>query len=415
MALRRKAKATFIACLFLVFAFQEMCEAAEWWATPSIMVRRDYDDNVQLSTKPVPSVSSNWVAPRLDFGIASKIWNVYGGAAFTSRRFPGNSELDSDAQYLSVGTSYKAERNLWQLNAASSKTSYFAAQVPSSDVVLFTQNTDTDTNNISPTWTWLITELTRLQLTYSVSDVSYVNGESVGLYDYRNSSLSAKLGYHLDIDTEIFLLPDYSLFRTTGTSSESRTTSYQVGIARNFSETMIGSLSVGGRDTSSEREVLVCKLFLGPFCLQTGKETISSRDSGSVYSANLEMQFQTVHLTAAASRSYEPSANSQLVITDSASFNLSRPFKPKLTGKLDILAYNYNYRNSSQTVGVSNGNDHKLYYIRPSLGWQWAPEWNLDAGYRYTYAQRVSETSAATSNVAFIMLTYRWPKISISR
>ncbi len=50
MALRRKAKATFIACMFLVFAFQEMGEAAEWWASPSIRVRRDYDDNIQLST-----------------------------------------------------------------------------------------------------------------------------------------------------------------------------------------------------------------------------------------------------------------------------------------------------------------------------------------------------------------------------
>jgi hypothetical protein len=172
---------------------------------------------------------------------------------------------------------------------------------------------------------------------------------------------------------------------------------------------------VGGRDTLSERDVLVCKLYLGPLCLQTAQETISNRDSGSVYSANFEKQFETIRLTAGASRSYEPSANAQLVITDSASFSLSRPFTAKLTGKLDTLAYNYNYNNSSRTVGVSNSSDHSVYYIRPSLRWQWDPEWNLEAGYRYTYVQRVSETSAATSNVVFIMLTYQWPKISISR
>jgi hypothetical protein len=301
------------------------------------------------------------------------------------------------------------------LNAASSKISYFTAEEPSSDIVLFTQNTDTNRKTVTPTWSWFMTKLTQLQLTYSLSDVSYVNGESVGLYDYRYSSLSAKLSYQLEIDTQIFLLPVYSVFRTSGTTSESKTTSYQVGVTRTFSETMNGTLSVGGRDTSSEREVLVCKLSLGPSCLQTAQETISSRDSGSVYSANLEKQFETVRLTAAASRSYEPSANAQLVITDSASISLSRPFTAKLTGKLDTLAYNYNYKNSSQTASVSNANDRRVYYIRPSLRWQWAPEWILNAGYRYTYAQRVSETSAATSNVAFIMLTYQSPKISISR
>ncbi len=40
-------------------------------------------------------------------------------------------------------------------------------EVPSSDIVLFTQNTNTDTKIFSPTWTWSMTELTRLQLTYS--------------------------------------------------------------------------------------------------------------------------------------------------------------------------------------------------------------------------------------------------------
>ncbi len=180
-----------------------------------------------------------------------------------------------------------------------------------------------------------------------------------GLFDYGYSSLSAKLSYQLDIDTQIFLLPVYSVFRVPGTTSETKTTSYQVGITRTFSETMNGTLSVGGRDTSSEREVLVCKLSLGPLCLQTAQETISGRDSGSVYSANLEKQFETVHLTAAASRSYEPSANGQQVITDFASFSLSRPFTEKLTGNLDTQAYNYNYKNSSQTVGVSSANDYK--------------------------------------------------------
>jgi hypothetical protein len=130
MAPRRKAKATFIACMFLVFAFQEMGEAAEWSASPSIWVRRDYDDNIQLSIKPPASVTSTWVVPKLDFGIASDIWKVYGGAELAARRFPGHSELDSDSQSYTLGYSYMTERSILQLNAESSKIAYLAGPGP---------------------------------------------------------------------------------------------------------------------------------------------------------------------------------------------------------------------------------------------------------------------------------------------
>ena len=416
MAPCRKAKATFIVCMFLVFAFQEIGEAAEWSVSPSISARRDYDDNIQLSTKPQDSVKSTWVVPKLDFGIASDIWKVDGGAEFAARRFSTHDELDSDSQSYTLGYSYMTERSILQLNALSSKISYLAGPKTSPDIGLFTQNTNTDTKAFSPSWTWSMTELTRLQLTYSKSDVSYVNGESVGLFDYGNSSLSAKLSNQFDIDTQIFLLPGYSIFRVPGTSTESKTTSFHAGITRTFSETMNGTFTIGGRSTSGESQVSVCTLFLLGVCQQTVQETMSGRDSSRLYSVNLEKQFETVHLTAAAGRSFDPSGGGQQVITDYVSFNLSRPFTAKLTGYLDADGNNYNYRINSQTAGVSTANnDFRLYHVGPYLRWQTAPEWNLEGGYRYTYIRRESETTAATSNVVYLTLAYQWPKISISR
>jgi len=178
---------------------------------------------------------------------------------------------------------------------------------------------------------------------------------------------------------------------------------------------MNGTLSMGGRNTTSEYQVLVCKLSLGPLCLQTAQETISSQDSGSVYNANLEKQFETAHLTVTASRSLNPTGNGQQAITDFVSFNLSRPFTAKLTGYLAADGYNYNYRISSRTGGVPPAGDYRLYHIGPSFYWRTAPEWNLDGGYRYTYIRREVETTAATSNLLYLTLTYQWPKISVSR
>jgi len=257
-----------------------------------------------------------------------------------------------------------------------------------------------------------MTELTQLQLAYTQSDVSYVGDQGNGLYhDYRSSAMTLNLTTHLDMYTQVFLSPVYSVFRVPATTFESKTTSYQVGITRTFSATMNGTLSVGERNTSSENEILVCKLSLGPLCLQTAQETMFSRDSSSIFSANLEKQFETVHLTAVVSRSFAPSAIGEQVRTDLVSFSLSKPFTATLTGNLAT----YGYRISSETGGVAGADDRRLYQIAPSLRWQWAPEWNLDMSYRYTHLQRVSETTAATSNAAYLTLTYQWPKISISR
>lgn len=415
MALRCKAKAIFIACMFLGFACQEMGNAAEWSVSPSIRARGDYDDNIYLSIHPVDSVTSTWVVPKLDFGIASEIWKVYGGAELAARRFRGHEELDSDSQAYRLGYSYMTERSILDLSAKSSKVSYLAGPKISPDIGLFTQNTNTDTKIFSPSWTWSMTELTRLQITYSKSDVSYVNGQSVGLYDYGYSSLSVTISNQFDTDTQIFLLPGYSTYRVPATSTESKTTSYQVGITRTFSETMNGTLSLGGRRTSGEYQALVCKVYFGPTCLQSGLDTVSGQDSGSTYNANLEKKFELVHITAAASRSFNPSGSGQQVIIDSVTFNLSRPFTEKMTGSLDADGYNYNYRISSSTNVPSTAQDYKIYQIAPHLRWQMAPEWNLEGGYRYTYIRRENEPTYATSNVIYLTLAYYPQKMSISR
>lgn len=412
MALRCTAKATFFACMFLAFLFQETCEAAEWSATPSMQLREDYDSNVLLTTQPHSGERSTWATPKLDFGVASDIWQVGGEASYTRRRFPGDSSLNSDAQNLSLGSSYRTEREIWQLSASSSKVSYLAEGTITSNTGVFTQNISSDTNTISPSWTWLMTELTQLQLTYSQSDVSFVNGQSSGLFNYRSSVGSANLSYPLDNHTQIFLTSAYSIFRVPTTTFESKTSSYQVGATRTFSETTKATFAVGGRNTLSEQNEPTCLLFFGPSCLVPGPQiTVSSRSSSSIFNASLDKQFETVHVTAAASRSYEPSGTGQELRTDYVSLSFSKPFTEKLSGNLAVVGYKIN----SDVGSFATLYDSRVYQVQPGLSWPWATGWELDMSYSYTHLQRISETAPATRNAAYLTLTYKWPKMSISR
>lgn len=412
MASPHKAKATFFACLFLVFAFVETCEAAEWSASPSIQLREDYDDNILLSTQSHQAVTSTWVTPKLDFGAAFDTWQVNGETGLTRRYFPGHSNLNTDAQNLSLGSSYTAERDVWQLNASSSKTSYLAGATISPETGLFTQNVSSDTNTVSPSWTWLMTESTQLQLTYSYSDISFVSNVSTGLFDYSSSTASATLSNQFDVSTKIFLQPSYSVFRVPATTFESKTKSYQVGVTRSLSETMNATFSIGERSTLNQQEVATCALSFGPLCLMPGpQQTASNRNASSIFNASLDKQFELVHLTAAASRSFAPSAVSRLERTDSASLSFSRPFTEKLTVNLITSGYNVH----ADTGSASSIDNRRVYQIQPGLSWQWTPECNLGMGYSYTHLQLITEATPAASHAAYLTLTYQWPKLSISR
>ena len=412
MALQRKANATFFACLFLIGTFQEMCEAAEWSASPSIQLREDYDDNILLSTQSHQTVTSIWVTPKLDFGVASDNWQVSGGAALTRREFPGHSDLNTDAQNFTLGSSYKTERNILQLNASSVKTTYLAGATISSETGLFTQNTGSDMNTVSPSWTWLMTESNQLQLTYSLSDTSYVNAGS-GIFDYRSSTVSGKFSNKYDAYTQIFLEYDYSIFRVPATNLESKTKSYQVGVTRSFSETMSATFSIGESSSlNQQQDVATCALSFGSTCLIPGPQTTASnRNSSSIFNASLDKQLELLHVTAAVSRSFSPSAAGHLERTDSASLSVSRPFTEKLTGNLVASGYKV----SADTGSTANVDNRRSYQIQPSLGWQWTRECNLAMGYTYTHVQSIIETKPAISHAAYLTFAYQWPRISISR
>ncbi len=411
MTILRKTSAILIAGAILVFLFMKASDAAEWSISPSFSMQGDYDSNILLTTQSHDSVTSTTVSPRLDLGVASSNWQLTGGAELTRRRFPGRNDLNSDAQNLNLGSFYRTERSVWQLNAESASTFYLVDRAINSDIGLFSVNTGFDRKSITPSWTWSATELTQLQLMYSQNDISYVNGQANGLYDYRSSTLSLKLSTQWDMYTQVYVSPAYSYFRVPATTFESKTTSGEVGVTHTFSQTTSGALSVGGRNTSSERVIRPCALFIGPDCFLFVDQRIYSRDASSIYSASFDKQFEVVHLSASIKRSFDPSALGQQVRTDLATISIGRPLTPTLDGTLTMVGQKIN----SETGDTSGVDDRRFYQIEPSLRWRWSPEWNIAAAYRYTHLRRVSETKAATSNSAYLTVRYQWPKISISR
>jgi hypothetical protein len=253
-------------------------------------------------------------------------------------------------------------------------------------------------------------ESTQLQLAYSFNNISYVNGESVGLYDYTTRGVSVQLTKSLDRVNQVFISSAYSIFNVPSTTLETKSVVYHMGVDRNFSETLHGSFSTGLRRTLNEQDELVCTVYLGTFCAQTASETQATKRSSSVYNLSLEKKYEVTRITLSVDRSYDPSGRGGIVRTDSENLVVSRKFTARLSG--NMTASNYNYTpDTGDLVGVRR----HYYMIRPGLDWAWTNELNVNLSYQYSHIKRADDNQPASSNAVYLTFNYRWHKMAISR
>ena len=445
-----------------------LSSAAEWFAAPSVRVASQYDENIQLTIQPHKSTSGSTVSPKLNLGVRSDIWELNGSAEYEHKKY-SDAELDTNNQYFNLGSSYRTERNTWQLSGSSVKSSVLANQkiyagidqyldrvyqgvlsqywgnlysIPTPIAVNAQTHRNQELRSISPSWVWAMDERKQVQLSYQYSSTSYVNGSSVGLSDNSTRGVSARLSNQLDATNQVFFSAGYSVYRAPSVAhateidkrsiylaeaiypkllaSESKSASYQVGISHTFSETLSGGVSGGAWKTSAERSVQTCLqpgsfddylLSVTPACLVAGDTVMQkSRTTSFIFSGNLEKNFESTRANASLSRTFNPSSAGDQAQTDTLNLAYSHIITEKLTGNYSVTASKY----SSEVGGIS-GFNYNLYQISPRLDWRWTPEVLVNMAYGYARTKRSWEPEPVASNSIYISLTYQWPRFSFSR
>lgn len=398
-------------------------KAAEWTAEPAITARHEYNDNIGLSIHPHNSVRGSFITPRLDLGINTPIWQLGGGVSATQRRYSGQTGLDSDDKESRLSATYRTERNTWQLAANRSLYSLLSGDSISSDTGILQTQRQTLTESITPSWTWMYSERTQLQIVYQLSDVSYGNSQSVGLYDYDYRSATVTLSNQLSELNRVFVTGGYSKFQVPFTGFESNTGNVQIGGTRNFSVTMSGTLQAGLRNTEAitrggnptgsffDRFDPVTGQIVREFIPDGGVTQDSRRKTtSSVFSGNLVKKFEKSLATLAVSRALSPSGTGGQTEQDAVSFNLSNPLSPRLT-----LSVKANWQKSRAFEGNISNSDLTYHNFSSGIDWQWSRDWSVGTSYRYAHVNREHENAGADSNSVGLTLTYRPLKMTISR
>jgi hypothetical protein len=409
--------------------FSPSAFAAEWSMTPALRLTYEHNDNIRMTQQSHNAVQGSTIAPRLDMGVQSAVWEIKGTAQATRLRYSGEEGLDRDDETFSVISRYKTERSSYGINASRVNDAVISGQFDDPDVGLVSVQKSRRTESIQPSWSWSITERARIQLGYQFSETSYTDGESVGLYGYQNQNTTATWSYMLSPRSQLFFRANNSKFHAPNTNiqsvafdgilaivstvsdTESRTRNFMVGMGHTFSRTMQGTLMLGQRKTETERAVTDCLYLFGSIFAGCFPRSQVTDDTGITFSGDLKKQFEKFDVTAAISRDVAASGAGTDVEWDLVSVRLDRPFTARLKGTFSASG-----SKSRQLAQVNSATTETKYYsIQPALHWLWTREMDLNLAYRYSHLKRAEEDQAVQSRAIQLTFVYAWPKYSISR
>lgn len=403
--------------------------AAEWSAEPTVSLRQEYNDNINLSPLPHKAVWGTILSPSITFSGNSETLEVSGGAQLNFNRYTGAKGLDSDDRIFAFGAQYKNERNTWGLNVNSTRDSTHATEQVSTGIIL--PRSQRNALTVNPSWSHSFSDRISLHFEYKLNSVTYDNGLSVGLVDYKSKGGDVSMAYLLN-DTDKVTISTGRSKSTSAGNSESTTDHLNLVYSHEFSETLHGDALVGVRKTTSKyfMDVYSCegiggyaKLvgsvyycgfdFFGRFFFNPSDlaQLVAPRTStkGSSFNLGLSKKMaETDLLTARLSRDINPSGRGLLVETDHLSLAYSRRFSDTLSGSINTDLY----RTRNPAI-ANSGNQY--FTIAPSLSWQLSEWWYLDSGVQYANQKFDGATTGVSSNLIYGSIRYNWPKISVSR
>ena len=105
-----------VLCGILPSLAADPSRGAEWSFEPSVGLRTEYNDNIQLTPDPHPTVWGMMLSPDVKFSGATETLKVTGGLNMSFNRYLDQPQYNIDNYDLSLHSSYKAERDVLGLD-----------------------------------------------------------------------------------------------------------------------------------------------------------------------------------------------------------------------------------------------------------------------------------------------------------
>ncbi|HEX7043434.1 MAG TPA: hypothetical protein VF203_02355 [Burkholderiales bacterium] len=363
---------------------------------PTVDVGAVRDSNLRLTTGPHDSTTGYIAAARMDVTRETEVSQAELNGFVAHTRYSGDEFEDKTDYGLTLDATHRtSERGTLGLDARYRREALFetvilvpadVGDIRDVDVGLSTETVVRRNYRVlQPSWRWLLTERSAIELRYRLTDVSFSDRpQDSELLDYEENLVSAIYSRQLSARDELLVTANASRYRPEDTDAEAETVQLLIGRARTFSETLRGSISVGaGRTTEREGG-------------------IEEDSTGLVIDARLRQRAEISTLDGVISRTVTPSGIGRVLRTDQLRVLWSRRLGPALEFGLEARLLR-----TRVVEGVDPSADRRYYEIAPRLSWQWLEDVAIVGTYRYRRQRYDVDTDTADSSAVFLGLSYR--------
>ena len=392
-----------VVCIILLHA--QAAYAKEYKLEADVDARAVYDDNIFLTNQLHDSTKGIIVTPALSGVITEENWESELRARLRINKYSDKS-LNSNDQFFDLTGRYTAERNIFSLNVKYNLESNISST--STDFGIVGRRVNRKTQSIAPQYTRLLTERSSLMLSYTYTDVDFLEADNTGFTHYITETGSGSLLYNLTERDELTI----SLTAVDYTSKNELVT-YQLfvsrfGVDHKFSETLSMDFLAGvSRRNSTNLQTQSFDFFEQPI---TVTQEIDAKNRGLVFDIGVTQQLESGKIEGRIIRDNK---------TDSfGGLNEVNRFKINYVDEIsELWRYQINGRFEDVT-SISSGTrttDRRIFFFESVAYYSISKNWGMNASYRYVLRRFKSDTSedrAPHSNRIYVGLTYNFPSLS---
>lgn len=374
--------------------------AAEYIVGADFAPTLSYNDNVLLREEKEGSFIAK-IQPTLKLSRSEENSRIEFSTGLRVERYTDLKDLDREDPFANFSSGWSTERSTYGFSAGYSERAQ--RSIADEDTGDFSSNATVESINLSPSYSYQLTEKDSLYGSYNYSDRTYSDSGptddpfgTTNLNDNTTHSLTGGWQHSITERLTGGLAVTYANYESTG-NQESEYDTYNFAITSSYLLSEKWSLSgqVGYRTLENEITPQV-----GP--------VVTDESSGSLFSfaSTYDGEINSVSFTLG--RSLNPSGEGVVNEQDRISLNWRRSLS-------DTLSFNINTSyQETQTADSINTTDRKYLQFSPSMAWQLEEDFTLHFGYQYR-EQEGSTTDAIDSNMVYLTIGYDWSGLSFSR
>jgi len=392
--------------------------AAEWKLEPSVGIRAQYNDNVNMRTEANNPVGSTGYTldPKIKLAAEEQnLWNLSLSTRGKVTRYQDLRDADSNNVYVDLGSGWQTERVMLRFNASLTRNTNFDDDYDTESPLagLIDDKTERETTSLSPSVRWNLSKTSRIIFNVSTTDISYNEVTSTSFRAYTNDSIKFKWDWQALQKHTFGYTASYSEQETPKVNYTSDTTVLSVDYTYNLSQSDVVILSLGGRRTNSS-EIIRC---VTPNEFEV---TGMCRFSDPIYSDMKTGTDDGVNFNLSYTNQTERASNA---------FNVARNIIPSSTGSTQeqrSVNYKFSFKNTerftsnllldgseAETIGGGDSSyDRTRYRIEPSIYYKLSRDWALSFKYSYINQNITNTDQDSTSNAVYINLLLNWPKLA---